>query len=327
MMRVAAVFSALLEPCTVLADEICQGGVPDAPSALLQRQSLLQRQTPDPIGICVVVPLSNPELPAKYNETDGTQFTLGKLAASVLETWGAVRKPDTFQLAFPNGFDLKNFVAAWMPHGDSRLSLIADSDNGPTFPQRPSPLRIFQALRYQHLQANNASNCSWFMSADIDGYVNLDVLRKQLLRLDYNQPILMGRITPSSYPWAGEYGYENWTTGALGHLISKNMLEVVDWGMCLEELQRRRALDLALGEGGVVGIDDVETGACIHRHVQNPLLQPMVDISFTQEHKPNARVTQMIHSRDPLWAHISAAHRMTPTLNHDAQVLLQRLSG
>jgi hypothetical protein len=278
---------------------------------------------PYPIGICVVVPLSNPELPVKYMDTDGSQFTHGKLAASVLDTWGSVKKPDTFQIAFPNDLDRNDFVATWRPRGDSRISLIADSGNGPTSPQRPSSLRIFQSLRHQHLQANNASNCNWFMSADIDGYVNLDVLRKQLVGLDYNQPILVGLLIRSSYPWAGEYGYQKWTSGATGHLISKSMLESVDWGMCLEELQRRRALD----EERVVGRDDVETGACIHRHVQNPLLQPFVDTLFTQEHQPNARVTQMLHRRDPLWARISVAHRMTPTLNRDAQALLQSLSG
>mmetsp|Transcript_159826 Transcript_159826/g.291730 ORF Transcript_159826/g.291730 Transcript_159826/m.291730 type:complete len:324 (-) Transcript_159826:120-1091(-) len=230
----------------------------------------------DGIKICIAVPISS------VNENSHMENqTFGALARSVLDTWGVVHAPDVFQMVFPSSQDLEDFQQNYGGLGDPRLLVLGSGASTtraePTTPQRPSPLRIFEEFRKRNflrmlgMKFNQSasptltSDCMWYVSADGDGYLNADALRTQLSELDHTVPYYLGSFAHPNPKWNASLYGGDWASGATGHVVSNALLDSVDWGACVQELQDR----MERGEKGekVWGWDDVETGACVWRHL------------------------------------------------------------
>mmetsp|Transcript_106613 Transcript_106613/g.195659 ORF Transcript_106613/g.195659 Transcript_106613/m.195659 type:complete len:92 (-) Transcript_106613:189-464(-) len=81
------------------------------------------------------------------------------------------------------------------------------------------------------------------------------------------------------------------------------------------------------GEKGekVWGWDDVETGACVWRHLPEAKRVILQHSLWSVARAENEEVRTLVDSKDPKWATISAAHRMTVKLNYDAARVLAEL--
>lgn len=285
------------------------------PEQVLQQARLQEESN----GICIVMPMSS-----VLSMTKIENQTYGLLGRSVLDTWGNVDAPDIFRLVFPSSEDLNDFIRNYGGKGDPRLLVldpgVSMTRGEPTFPQRPSPLRLFEAFRRQRFsKGEDHFDCMWYMSADGDGYVNANALRTQLNKLDPSLPYYVGSITGISANWNSSL-YGRWAHGATGHLVSRALLESVDWGACVQELQDREEQ----GEQ-VIGHDDVETGACIWRHLPAAELSRLDNILWSKDWEENARARTLVDSEDPSWATVAAAHRMSAELNYDAAKLSAKL--
>jgi len=257
-------------------------------------------------AICSFVSMSSPQA-----ESNIGNFSYGELAKSVLDTWGSVSAPDLFRLVFPYAADRSAFGLA-----DPRLRVL---DPGPfanaTVWESPSTLRILEAIRPKK-EWTDLSSCMWYVMAGVDVYVNPDALRTQLMHLDPSVPYYLGSITGISDGWDPSF-YGPWMSGANGHIMSKALVDSVDWGACLSEIGQKQE---------AVTWDDVETGGCVHRHRPDANIVSLNHVLWTQEHEENSEARAMIDGKSPEWETVASAHRMTPQLNYDAADLLSELS-
>ena len=253
-------------------------------------------------AVCFFVSLSSPQATSNIGN-----FSYGELGKSVLDTWGSVGAPDLFRLVFPSATDQSAFGLA-----DPRLRVL---DPGPyanaTVPERPSTLRILEAIRLKE-EWKDLSSCMWYVVAGADSYLNPDAMRTQLMDLDPSVPYFLGAITAISDGWDPSF-YGPWMSGANGHIMSKALVDSVDWGACLREV-------------GPVAWDDAETGACVHRHSPEANIVQLDNILWAQSHEENRKARAMIDGKSAEWQNIASAHRMTPQLNYDAADLLSELS-
>lgn len=262
-------------------------------------------------AVCFFVSLSSPQTTSNIGN-----FSYGELAKSVLDTWGSVAAPDLFRLVFPSAADQSAFGLA-----DPRLRVL---DPGPfanaTMWESPSTLRTLEAIRLKK-EWTDLSSCMWYVMTGVDVYVNPDAMRTQLMHLDPSVPYFLGSVTSISDGWDPSF-YGPWMSGANGHIMSKALVDSVDWGACLWEVGQRQEA------GTAVRWDDVETGACVHRHRpdSNIVRLDPTNSLWTQAHEENSEARAMIDGKDPEWQNIVSAHRMTPQLNYDAADLLSELS-
>ena len=270
-------------------------------------------------GICAVMPLSS-------NANVKGDSTHGGLARSVLDSWGSFRAPDVFQLAFPSREMLQNFTQRWGGKGDARLIVLTPSEHRATYPQLPSPLRIFEHLRQRHhMPGSRLQGCSWFASLDADGYLNPKALREQLREMTSTKCIFFGRLSKRSATWPSQLYAPWWSSGATGHFVSVALLDSVDWRRCQRENWNWKRNNMTK-HAMFIGHDDVQTSSCIYRRLDNYSKTGLRGALWTQAPAPNAVAAAMLNRMDPKWAAIAAAHRMTPTLNLASARLLEALN-